>query len=101
MRATSGLEPSDDTRMSLAGGELDGVRARARGCGLSDRDLLRGADEDDLPPAAWSMTKRSEEAGCTQKTLHAQIVDACYFSDDCQPRDARTLRFSATNNLLA
>ena len=51
--------------------------------------------------AAWSMTKRSEEGGCTQKTLHAQIVDACYFSDDCQPRDARTLRFSATNNLLA
>jgi hypothetical protein len=50
MRATSGLEPSDETRMSLAGGELDGVRARAKDCGLSDRDLLRGADVDDLPP---------------------------------------------------
>ena len=47
MRATSGLEPSDETRMSLAGGELDGVRAQARDCGLSDRDLLGGAGTDD------------------------------------------------------
>jgi hypothetical protein len=43
---------------------------------------------------------RPEEAGCTQKTLHAQIVDACSFRNDCQPGDGRTLRFSATNELF-
>jgi hypothetical protein len=43
---------------------------------------------------------RPKEAGCTQKTLHAQIVDACSFRNDCQPGDGRTLRFSATNELF-
>jgi hypothetical protein len=81
--------------MSLAGGELDGVRARAiadspiETCSVARMWMI-------CLLAAWSMTKRSEEGGCTQKTLHAQIVDACYFSNDCQPRDAHTLRFSAT-----
>ena len=64
-------------------------------CSFGARLEADGAHMEDLPLPGWSMT-RLEEGGCTHKTLHAQIVDACSSRNGC-PGDSRMLRFSATD----